>query len=192
MNKEVVIFGGGVLGGMASNGASALLPQSDSPLMNVAIAGISLFGATKVNGVTNKANLLRGALLGSALVQTFIAVKKVSGTHLSAKLQGTGKASLFAKGAVGLGCPHDEGLNGQFMGGDGQIYEFDEQGLNGQYMDEAGNVFEIAENGLNGQFTDADGNVYEVEDDGLNGSASDVYGEEEEDGLHGTYEELYQ
>ena len=188
MNKEVVIFGGGVLGGMVSNGATALLPQSDSPLMNVALAGISLFGATKVNGVTTKSNLLRGSLLGSALVQTFLAVKKLSASHLTTQLEGTGKASMFAKAAVGLGCACDEGLNGQFMGGDGNVYEYDESGLNGQYIDEAGNIFEMAENGLNGQFTDAEGNIYQIED-GLNG-ASEVYGEEE--GLSGIYEELYQ
>ncbi|MBS7231721.1 hypothetical protein KHA90_11855 [Flavobacterium psychroterrae] len=205
MNKEVVIIGGGILGGMMSNGVSTLLPQSDSPLLNLVFAGASAFGATKVNGTSTKDNLLRGSLMGSAVVQALLAVKKVADKHLSSKLTGTGKGTLFAKGAVGLACPFDEGLNGQFMGGDGHVYEIDEQGLNGTFMDEAGNVFHTEE-GLNGSFMDEAGNVFHTEEglngvddeyeDGLHGAESDVYGEDER-GLHGAeeealYAELYQ
>lgn len=188
MNKEVIIIGGGVIGGMVSNGASTLLPASDSPLLNIAIAGASIFGVTKVNGTTTKANLLKGALMGSAVVQILLAVKKVSAKNFSSSLSGTSKISQFAKGAVGLGCPLDNGLNGQFVGADGQLYEYDEQGLNGQFMDENGNVFEVVDDGLHGVEED----LYREE--GLHGAA-DVYGEEE-NGLHGAetaiYDELYQ
>ncbi|MFH7013119.1 hypothetical protein ACHRV5_14725 [Flavobacterium sp. FlaQc-52] len=189
MNKEVVVIGGGIVGGMLSNGASTLLPQSENPLMNLVLAGVSAFGATKVSGINTKDNLLRGALIGSAVVQTLIAVRKVSEKHLSSKFTGTGKGSLFAKGVVGLACPDGEGLNGQFMGGDGHIYEYDEQGLNGTFIDEAGNIFH--DEGLNGEYEE----LYE-EQDGLNGAEADVYGEEDH-GLNGVnehelYEELYQ
>jgi hypothetical protein len=189
MNKEVVIIGGGILGGMMSNGVSTLLPQSDSPLLNLVFAGASAFGATKVNGTSTKDNLLRGSLMGSAVVQALLAVKKVADKHLSSKLTGTGKGTLFAKGAIGLACPFDEGLNGQFMGGDGHVYEIDEQGLNGTFMDEAGNVFHTEE-GLNGSEQEY------LDEDGLHGAESDVYGEDEH-GLNGSdeealYSELYQ
>ncbi|KLT67924.1 hypothetical protein [Flavobacterium sp. ABG] len=206
MNKEVVVIGGGIVGGMLSNGASTLLPQSENPLMNLVLAGVSAFGATKVSGINTKDNLLRGALIGSAVVQTLIAVRKVSEKHLSSKFTGTGKGSLFAKGVVGLACPDGEGLNGQFMGGDGHIYEYDEQGLNGTFIDEAGNIFH--DEGLNGSFIDEEGNIFHdgglngeyeelyEEQDGLNGAEADVYGEEDH-GLNGVnehelYEELYQ
>ncbi|MFV8347273.1 hypothetical protein [Flavobacterium sp. ZB4P13] len=170
MNKEVVIIGGGILGGMVSNGASTLLPQSESPLLNIAVAGASIFGATKVTGTTTKANLLKGALVGSAIVQALIAVKKLSTKSLGDKFAGTGKTSLFAKGAFGLACPYEDGgLNGQFMGADGNVYEMDESGLSGTFMDENGNVFEAA--------------------DGLNGADS-IYGQEEELGLNGAESEL--
>lgn len=168
MNKEVVIIGGGILGGMVSNGASTLLPQSDSPILNVVLAGVSAFGVTKVSGTTTKDNLLKGALMGSAIVQTLIAVKKFSDKNLGTAITGTGKASLFAKGAFGLACPHDEGgLNGQFMGADGHVYELDDTGLSGTFMDENGNVFE----------------------EGLNGPEDDIYGQEDEAGLQGTYDD---
>lgn len=151
MNKEVVIIGGGILGGMVSNGASTLLPQSENPVLNIVLAGASVFGATKVSGSSTKDNLLKGALVGSAIVQALIAVKKISEKHLGTKITGTGKASLFAKGAVGLACPFEQGgLNGQFMGADGHVYELDQEGLSGTFMDENGNVFEQADGGLHG------------------------------------------
>lgn len=175
MNKEVVTIGGGIIGGMVSNGVSTLLPQSESPVLNIVVAGASVFGATKVKGTTTKDNMLKGALIGSAIVQALIAVKKISQKSLASKITGTGNASLFAKGAVGLGCP-DEGLHGQFMGADGHVYELDETGLSGTFMDENGNVFETA--------------------DGLNGAEAHIYGQEEELGLNGVDEaleaELYQ
>ncbi|WP_166919824.1 hypothetical protein [Flavobacterium poyangense] len=205
MNKEVVVIGGGIVGGMLSNGASTLLPESESPLMNFVLAGVSAFGATKVSGISTKDNLLRGALMGSTIVQALIAVRKVSEKHLSSKFTGTGKGALFAKGVVGLACP-DEGLNGQFMGGDGHVYEYDEQGLNGTFIDEAGNIFH-SQDGLNGAFVDEEGNVFYDQNglngeydefyedhDGLNGAEADVYGEEDLHGLNGTeelYDELY-
>lgn len=181
MNKEVVVIGGGIVGGMLSNGASTLLPQSESPIMNIVLAAASAFGATKVSGTSTKDNLLRGALMGSTVIQALIAVKKVSDKHLSAKLTGTGKGTLFAKGAVGLACPCEDGLNGQFMGGDGHVYELDEHGLNGTFMDEAGNVFHT-EDGLNGVEEEY------FDQDGLHGAEAEVYGEEEH-GLNGAEEE---
>jgi hypothetical protein len=190
MNKEVVVIGGGIVGGMLSNGASTLLPQSESPIMNIVIAGASAFGATKVSGTSTKDNLLRGALIGSAVVQALLAVKKVSEKSLSSKFTGTGKGAMFAKGAFGLACPCDEsGLNGQFMGGDGRVYEYDEQGLSGTFIDEAGNIFQ--DDGLNGAFDE----VY-MDEEGLHGAEAEVYGEEEH-GLNGAeeealYAELYQ
>ena len=156
MNKEVVIIGGGILGGMVSNGASTLLPQSESPLLNIGIAGASIFGVTKVKGTTTKDNLLKGALIGSALVQSLMAVQKIANKYFAPKITGTGKVARFAKGAMGLACPHNEsGLNGHFMGADGNIYQIDETGgLNGLFMDEAGNVFEMDEEQLNGAIED--------------------------------------
>jgi hypothetical protein len=198
MNKEVILIGGGVMGGVVSNGLTALLPASESPIINLALAGVSAFGVTKVKGTTTKDNLLKGALIGSALVQAMTGIKKIATKSLSARLTGDGKATQFMKGAVGLACPFEEGLNGTFMGGDGHVYQYDESGLNGTYMDEAGNIFE--ENGLNGTFTDEHGNVFEVEDglhgaledelyqDGLHGAEDYIYGE---DGLHGAEEDLY-
>lgn len=183
MNKEVVIIGGGVLGGMVSNGVSTLLPVSESPIMNIILAGASAFGATKVSGTTTSANLLRGACMGSALVQIMGAVKKVAGKNLATTLSGTSKITQFAKGAVGLGCSVDNGLNGQFVGADGQLYQYDENGLNGQFMDEAGNVFELADDGLKGSVEEL------YQHNALHGVAS-VYGEEE-NGLNGSVEELY-
>jgi hypothetical protein len=191
MNKEVVVIGGGIVGGMLSNGASTLLPQSESPIMNIVLAAASAFGATKVSGTSTKDNLLRGALMGSTVIQALIAVKKVSEKSLSSKFTGTGKGAMFAKGAFGLACPCDEnGLNGQFMGGDGHVYEYDEQGLSGTFIDEAGNVFH-QEDGLSGAFDE----VY-TDEEGLHGAEADVYGEEEH-GLNGAeedalYQELYQ
>jgi hypothetical protein len=171
MNKEVVIIGGGILGGMVSNGASTLLPQSESPVINLVVSGASIFGAIKVSGTTTKANLLKGALIGSAIVQALIAVKKLSTKNLGDKITGTGKVSLFAKGAVGLACPfYEGGLNGQFMGADGHVYELDESGLSGTFMDENGNVFEAA--------------------DGLTGAEAHIYGQDDELGLNGAEEAL--
>lgn len=187
MNKEVVIIGGGVLGGMVSNGASTLLPASDSPIMNIALAGVSIFGATKVSGTTTKANLLKGALMGSAVVQILLAVKKVSAQNLGTSLSGTSKFSQFAKGAVGLGCPDESGLSGQFVGADGQLYQFDEQGLNGQFVGADGQLYQYDEQGLNGQFMDEAGNVFELVDDGLHGAEEALY---LENGLNGA-EEIY-
>lgn len=169
MNKEVVIIGGAVAGGMVSNGISVLLPQSDSPIINFALAGASAFAVTKVTGTTTKDNLLKGALIGSAVVQALIGVKKVSDAHLGDKLTGTGKLTTFGKGALGLACPcEDGGLNGQFMGSDGQVYEIDENaGLGGTFMDENGNLFELAEDaGLNGALED------EIFNAGLNGETT--------------------
>lgn len=172
MNKEVVIIGGGILGGMVSNGASTLLPQSESPVLNIVLAAASVFGATKVSGSSTKDNLLKGALVGSAIVQALIAVKKFSDKNLGTAITGTGKVSLFAKGAVGLACPHNEGgLNGQFMGADGHVYEVDESGLSGTFMDEHGNVFEQAA-------------------DGLQGAEAHIYGQDDESGLNGAEEAL--
>ncbi|MFV5689076.1 hypothetical protein ACM55M_10680 [Flavobacterium sp. ZT3R25] len=190
MNKEVAIIGGGVVGGALSNGVSTLLPQSESPIINLVFAGASAFGATKVRGTTTKDNLLKGALMGSAVVQALTGIKKIADKSLSARLTGDGKATQFMKGAVGLACPYDEGLNGTFMGGDGQIYQYDENGLNGTFIDEAGNVFEM-NNGLNGMLED------ELYDNGLHGAESDVYGMEDEHGLNGIeeeelYSEIYQ
>ncbi len=171
MNREVVTIGGGIIGGMVSNGVSTLLPQSESPVLNIVVAGASVFGATKVSGTTTKANLLKGALVGSAIVQALIAVKKLSSKSLGDKLTGTSKPTLFMKGAVGLACPFDEGgLNGQFMGADGNVYEMDESGLSGTFMDENGNVFEAA--------------------DGLNGAEAHIYGQDEELGLNGAESEM--
>jgi hypothetical protein len=165
MNKEVVTIGGAVLGGMVSNGVGTLLPQSENPIMNIVLAGASAFGATKVSGSTTKDNMLKGALIGSAVVQTLIAVKKLSATALDSKLSGTSKPTLFMRGAVGLGCPDESGLHGALMGADGNVYEYDETGLHGTFMDEHGNVFEQSE--------------------GLHGAEEDIYG------LHGAEEELY-
>lgn len=172
MNKEVVTIGGAVAGGMVSNGVSTLLPQSESPIMNIALAGASIFGATKVSGSTTKDNALRGALMGSAIVQTLIAVKKISSKSFGEKLAGDSKTKQFMRGAVGLGCPDENGLHGALMGADGEVYEYDESGLHGTFMDENGNVFEQAD-GLNGAE-----DVY-GEDLGLNG-AEDIYGAEDE------------
>lgn len=210
MNKEVTIIGGAIIGGAVSNGVSALLPQSDSPLLNIVVAGASGFGATKVRGTSTKDNLLKGALLGSAVVQVLTAIKKISEKNFASKLTGDGKAIQFAKGAMGLACPFDEGgLNGVFMGADGQMYERDETGLHGTYMDEHGNVFE--DNGLNGAeetvYVDEFGNVIDglhgaeevvyVDEfgnviDGLHGAESDIYGIEDEHGLHGAEDDLYE
>jgi hypothetical protein len=176
MNKEVVTIGGAVLGGMVSNGVGSLLPQSESPIMNVVLAGASAFGATKVSGSSTKDNALRGALMGSAVVQALIAVKKISTKSLDAKLAGTSKPTMFMRGAVGLGCPDENGgLHGALMGADGEVYEYDESGLHGTFMDENGNVFEQAD-GLHG-----------VEEDiyGLQGVEEDIYG------LQGAEDELY-
>ena len=182
MNKEVVIIGGGVVGGVVSNGLTALLPASESPIINLALAGISAFGVTKVKGVTTKDNLLKGALLGSALVQAMTGISKIATKSLSARLTGDGKATQFMKGAVGLACPFEvNGLNGTFMGGDGNVYQYDENGLNGTFMDENGNVFEM-QDGLQGALED------ELYKDGLHGAEEEVYGE---DGLHGAEEDLY-
>jgi hypothetical protein len=184
MNKEVVIIGGGVIGGVVSNGLTALFPSSENPIINLAIAGASAFGVTRVKGTSTNANLLKGALIGSTLAQVAITVKKIATKSLSARLTGDGKATQF--------------MNGTFMGGDGHVYQYDENGLNGTYIDEAGNIFQ--ENGLNGTFTDEHGNVYEMQDglhgaledelyqDGLHGIEEYVYGE---DGLHGAEEDLY-
>jgi hypothetical protein len=186
MNKEVVTIGGAVLGGMVSNGVGTLLPQSDSPIMNVVIAGASAFGAIKVSGSSTKDNVLRGALMGSAVVQALIAVKKISSKSLDSKLSGTGKPTQFMRGAVGLGCPDENGLHGALMGADGNVYEYDEGGLHGTFMDEHGNVFEQAADGLHG-----------VEEDiyGLQGVEEEIYGlqgaEEELYGLQGEYDEEY-
>jgi hypothetical protein len=175
MNKEVVTIGGAVLGGMVSNGVGTLLPQSESPIMNLVLAGASVFGVTKVSGSSTKDNALRGALMGSAVVQALIAVKKISGKSLDTKLAGTSKPTIFMRGAVGLGCPDESGLHGGLMGADGNVYEYDESGLHGTFMDENGNVFQQA--------------------DGLNGAEEEVYGlqgaEEEIYGLQGAEEELY-
>ncbi len=179
MNKEVVTIGGAVLGGMVSNGVGTLLPQSESPIMNLVLAGASVFGVTKVSGTSTKDNALRGALMGSAVVQALIAVKKISSKSLDTKLAGTSKPTMFMRGAVGLGCPDEGGLHGEFhgglMGADGNVYEYDESGLHGTFMDENGNVFQQA--------------------DGLNGAEEDIYGlqgvEEEIYGLQGAEEELY-
>ncbi|WP_268846583.1 hypothetical protein [Flavobacterium aestivum] len=198
MNKEVVIIGGGVCGGLVSSGLTALLPYSESPIINLAVAGASAFGATRVKGASTKDNLLKGALVGSTLTQVAISIKKIATKNLSARLIGDGKATQFMKGAVGLACPYEDGLNGAFMGGDGHVYQYDENGLNGTYIDEAGNIFQ--ENGLNGTFTDEYGNVFQVQDglhgaledelyqNGLQGAEEYVYGE---DGLHGAEEDLY-
>ncbi len=152
MNKEVVIIGGGILGGMVSNGASTLLPQSESPLLNIGIAGVSIFGVTKVKGISTKDNLLKGALIGSAIAQSLVAVQKIANKYFAPKITSTSKMASFAKGAMGLAGSYEEsGLNAQFMGADGEIYEVDETGLNGMFMDEAGNVFEMADDqGLEG------------------------------------------
>lgn len=198
MNKDVVIIGGGVFGGVVSNGLTSLFPNSESPVINLVLAGASAFGVTRVKGTSTKDNLLKGALIGSTLAQVAISVKKIATKSLSARLTGDSKATQFMKGAVGLACPFENGLNGTFMGGDGQVYQYDENGLNGTYIDEAGNIFQ--ENGLNGTFTDENGNVYEMQDglhgaledelyeDGLHGVEDYVYGE---DGLHGAEEDLY-
>jgi hypothetical protein len=181
MNKEVILIGGGVVGGVVSNGLTALLPASESPIINLALAGVSAFGVTKVKGTTTKDNLLKGALIGSALVQAMTGIKKIATKSLSARLTGDGKATQFMKGAVGLACPFEEGLNGTFMGGDGHVYQYDEGGLNGTFMDEHGNVFEL-QDGLQGALED------ELYEDGLHGAEEDIYGE---DGLHGAEEDLY-
>jgi hypothetical protein len=175
MNKEVIIIGGAVAGGMVSNGISVLLPQSDSPIINFALSGASVFAVTKVSGSTTKDNLLKGALIGSAVVQALIGVKKVSDKYLGDKLTGTGKLSTFGKGALGLACPDESGLNGQFMGSDGQVYEVDDKaGLGGTFMDENGNLFELADDaGLNGVLED------ELYNAGLHGSENgldELYG----------------
>jgi hypothetical protein len=190
MNKEVAIIGGGVVGGAVSNGVSTLLPQSESPIINIVLAGASAFGATKVRGTSTKDNLLKGALMGSAVVQALTGIKKIADKSLSTRLTGDSKATRFIKGAVGLACPCDEGLQGTFMGGDGQIYQYDENGLNGTFIDEAGNVFEM-NNGLNGALED------ELYDNGLQGPEANIYGMEDESGLNGSdeedlYSELYQ
>jgi hypothetical protein len=185
MNKQVTIITGGVVGGMLSNGITSLLPQSDSPIVNLAFAGVSIFGATKVEGNTTKHNLLQGSLMGSAVVQTLIAVKKLSEKHLAARLTSESKATAFIKGATGLGCPSEIGLQGAFMGADGQIYQYDSTGLSGTYMDEAGNLFE-SNDGLNGVLDE----VYDIDENGLNGAEDDIYGEDET-GLNGIEEDLY-
>ena len=174
MNKEVVIIAGGVVGGSVSNGISNLLPQSESPIFNLVVFGASVFGATKVNGISTKDNLLKGALMGSAVVQFLTAVKKMATSQGYAdKMTGTGKLALFNRGSVGLACPHEEGgLNGQFMGADGHVYELDETGLSGTFMDENGNVFEEG-----------------VNDSGLNGSEAGIYGQDDELGLQATHDE---
>jgi hypothetical protein len=185
MNKEVVTIGGAVLGGMVSNGVGTLLPQSESPIMNLVLAGASAFGATKVSGLSTKDNALRGALIGSAVVQALIAVKKISSKSLDSKLAGAGKPTMFMRGAVGLGCPDEGGLQGALMGADGNVYEYDESGLAGTFMDENGNVFQQAD-GLNG----AEEDIY-----GLQGAEEEIYGlqgaEEELYGLQGEYDEEY-
>ncbi|RUT67723.1 hypothetical protein D0817_24790 [Flavobacterium cupreum] len=187
MNKEVVIIGGGVLGGMVSNGATTLLPASESPIMNMGLAAVSIFGVTKVTGTTTKSNLIKGALIGSAIVQVLLAVKKVSAKTFPTALSGTSKFAQFAQGAVGLGCPDQSGLHGQFVGADGQIYQYDEPGLNGQFVGADGQIYQYDEGGLNGQFMDEAGNVFELADDGLHGAEEALY---LEDGLHGA-EQIY-
>lgn len=204
MNKEVAIIGGGIIGGAVSNGVSTLLPQTDSPIMNIVIAGASGFGATKVHGNSTKDNLLKGALLGSCFVQALTAIKKFADKNLSSKLTGVGKGTQFFRGAVGLGCPCEEsGLAGAFMGADGEVYQYDETGLNGTVMDEAGNIFEV-QDGLQGVYQDENGNlfsdglngvldeVYDLPDDGLHGAEDDVYGIEDEPGLNGIEDTLYE
>lgn len=174
MNKEVVIIGGGFIGGAVSGGISNLLPQ-ESSFANIGVAAAAIFGATKVSGTTTKSNLLRGALAGVAVVQLLTAVKKAVQRSSSDPrfAEQSGKLGKFSKGVLGLACPHDEGgLNGQFMGADGNVYEMDESGLSGTFMDENGNVFEAAD-GLNG----AD-SIYGQEDElGLNGAESDLEAE---------------
>ncbi|PWA09521.1 hypothetical protein [Flavobacterium laiguense] len=176
MNKEVVTIGGAVLGGMVSNGVSTLLPQNpNSGFINAVIAGVSVFGATKVSGTGTKENLLRGALMGSALAQVSIILKKAGTKYYAQKPEATSKADLFTKGVLGLGCPDEGGLHGGLMGADGNVYEYDESGLHGTFMDENGNVFEQAD-GLHG----AEEEIY-----GLQGAEDELYG------LQGEYDGEY-
>jgi hypothetical protein len=186
MNKEVVTFGGAVIGGLASAQINAMVPQKpDSGLMNIVTAGAAVFGATKVSGTGTKENLLRGALMGVGLSQLFIVARKAVAKHYAGKEGELSKKDIMVKRSVGLGCPDEGGLQGGLMGTDGNVYEYDESGLAGTFMDENGNVFQQAD-GLNG-----------VEEDiyGLQGAEEEIYGlqgaEEELYGLQGDYEEEY-
>ena len=190
MNTQVAYISGGVLGGVVSNGIASFFPkdaqQNTNPIYDLIGAAIYGFGATKVTGTDTKYNMLKGALVVSAAVSALKALKSFSEKNLSSKLQGTGAVQKFMKGAVGLGCPCTEGLNGSFVGADGQLYAFDDSGLSGTFVDEAGNIFQ-SQNGLNAPMVDEFGTLY---DDGLNGEFIDEIGHVYSDGLNGEEEGL--
>lgn len=194
MNKEATLVLGSMGGGLVAQGVNSLYTPTENPLLNIVQAVGFGFGATKVTGTDTKAHALRGALMGASLVNGLVAIKKFADKNISAKLTGDSKPTAFVRGALGLNGAEEEyyedGLNAVFVGADGQMYEADPAGLNGTYMDEAGNVFE---DGLNGSDFDNDGLNGVLEDVyGLNAGVESIYGLDEENGLNGSDEELYE
>lgn len=186
MKQEVAMIGGGVVGGALSQGLTVLLPANDSPIMNIVAAAAAGFGATKVSGNDTKAHLIKGGLIGAAVTQSLVALKKVAEKSLNSNLQGDSAATKFMRATVGLPATSTAGLKGAYMMPDGTVYEYDEQGLSGTYMDENGNIFTTEE--LNGYVGNNVEEVYGM-GDGLNGTFEDVYGLGAAE--EAVYEEIY-
>jgi hypothetical protein len=194
MNKDLILIGGGVLGGATSRGIAGVFPATANPKIVHGLLAVGMgFGASKVNGSSTQAQLLKGALLGGAVVKGLDFIKAMlEGTPTAAKLQASdSKVNQFLKSATGLGCAMDDGgLNAVMLGSDGKYYQYDESGLQGTYIDESGNVHQIAE-GLNATnemvYYDEQGNVmglgYPEEEEMLSGyhEQEGLYGSEEKD-----------
>lgn len=156
MKTNIALIVGGILGGMAANGVTSILPANaqENAFVHGGLSLASGFAYTKVEGNDSKDNVLRGALLGTAIVEGLKTIRIISNKSLDSKLTSTNKATTFTRGFLGLNAPEDlydemAGLNGgeYLMGADGELYQIDATGLSGVYMDEAGNVFE---DGLHG------------------------------------------
>jgi hypothetical protein len=186
MNKDLILIGGGVLGGATSRGIAGVFPATANPKIVHGLLAVGMgFGATKVNGSSTQAQLLKGALIGGAVVKGLDFIKSmVEGTATASKLLASdSKMNQFLKGATGLGCPMDDGgLNAVMMGSDGRYYQYDESGLQGTYIDESGNVHQMDDGLGAGQemmYLDESGNVvglgYPSEEEGLYGAQEKDY-----------------
>ncbi|WP_395077746.1 hypothetical protein [Flavobacterium sp.] len=192
MNKDLMLISGGVLGGATSRGIAGVFPATANPKIVHGLLALGMgFGATKVNGTSAQAQLLKGALIGGAVVKGLDLIKAmIEGTAIANKITGSdSKMNSFLRSATGLGCPMDRGgLNAVMLGSDGNYYQYDQSGLQGTYLDESGMVHQITD-GLNAGeemvYYDQQGNVvglgYADEEEMLNGY-------DEQEGLYGADE----
>lgn len=134
MNKKILQqIGFMALGAMVTRGIAGVIPvTANQKLVHGGLAVASGFGAMKVENPD-----LQSALVGASVVKLLDFGKSMFETTTTAQtlVSKTDTASLFLKGATGLGCPSDYGL--------GYAQEEEYAYLNGTeevYIDEEGNV----------------------------------------------------